>query len=255
MTELHLLIDLHLRNDRQGPGADEETRRAIDLARLDPDAPYEIADIGCGTGASTLVLARTLRNARITAVDAAPPFIERLRARADQQGFIDRITAHVAHMESLSFDAERFDVIWSEGAIYNMGFEAGVRAWRRFLRPHGVLAVSEITWTTAVRPREIEDHWTSEYPGISAASERMRILEQAGYAPLACFLLPRRCWDENYYAPLQAAFPAFLDRHARSEDAQRIVAAEESELRLFQQHADWYSYAFYIARRHDDHPA
>jgi hypothetical protein len=39
-----------------------------------------------------------------------------------------------------------------------MGFEQGVAYWKRFLKPGGILAVSEITWLTATRPKAIEAH-------------------------------------------------------------------------------------------------
>jgi SAM-dependent methyltransferase len=61
-------------------------------------------------------------------------------------------------METLPFTEGEFDVIWSEGAVYNMGFEAGVSAWRRFLKPGGKLIVSEITWLSATRPPELQSH-------------------------------------------------------------------------------------------------
>ena len=250
MDEIELLIDLHAGNVRQGPGGDEETRRAIELARLDPDAPLTIADVGCGTGATTLVLARAL-NARVTAIDALPAFIERLRERADREGLGNRIQAQVGNMASLPFDEDALDVLWSEAAIYNMGFEAGIRAWRRFLRPNGVLVVSELTWTSSTRPVEVERHWRAEYPGITTASENIRMLEEAGYRPLGFFFLPPRCWA-NYYEPLRRAFQGFLERHEQSEKAQQIVAAEQKEIELYRERGEWYGYAFYIARKGRD---
>ena len=60
MEDYQLLIDLHKRAKRQGPGGDAETRKAIDLAMIDPSTPLKIADIGCGTGSSTMLLARLL---------------------------------------------------------------------------------------------------------------------------------------------------------------------------------------------------
>lgn len=248
MTDFDLLIDLHLRNARQGPGSGEETRRAINLAHLDPNDRLAIADIGSGTGAAGLVLASTL-NAHITAVDFAEPFVERLRDRAAAEGLSDCIEPVVAHMESLPFSDAQFDVIWAEGAIYNMGFVEGIRAWRRLLRPGGVLAVSEITWTTAHRPTEIETHWNSEYPGIATASAKLRIVEQEGYEPLGVFFLPRDCWERHYYEPLRSAFPKFLERHGNSHTARQIVEVEEAEMDLYREYGQWYSYAFYIARK------
>ena len=251
MEDLELLIDLHLANPRQGPGGDGETRRALELARLDLGAPIDVLDVGCGTGASTLVLARTL-DARITAIDAAPAFVDRLRERAQREGLGDRIDALAGQMESLPFDDERFDLVWSEGAIYNMGFEAGLRAWRRLLRPGGVIAVSELTWTTDRRPHDVDAHWAREYPAITTPSANLAAIERAGYEPLAVFFLPPRCWEEHYYKPLRAGFAAFLERHDHSDAAQRLIASEEAEMRAHRDHGRWYGYAFYIARRPAD---
>ena len=168
MDDFQLLIDLHKSENRLGPGGDAETQRSIELAMLDPFAPLKIADIGCGTGASTLQLARSL-NADVTAVDLFPEFIDELRRRAGQSGLSDNIHPLVRSMDTLPFDDGEFDVIWSEGAIYNMGFEAGIHNWRRFLKPGGVLVVSEITWTTHDRPAEIDEYWQAEYPEIDIA--------------------------------------------------------------------------------------
>jgi SAM-dependent methyltransferase len=137
------------------------------------------------------VLAKEL-DAHITAIDFAELFVGKLRERVAEAGLSDRIEATVGQMESLSFRDEQFDVIWSEGAIYNMGFTEGLRAWRRFLRPGGIMAVSEITWTTAERPAAIDEHWNAEYPGIATASEKMRIIEDEGYEPVGFFFLPGR---------------------------------------------------------------
>ena len=46
---------------------------------------------------------------------------------------------------NLPFGYEGYDVIWSEGAIYNIGFEKGVKDWKRFLKTGGMMVVSEIT--------------------------------------------------------------------------------------------------------------
>jgi ubiquinone/menaquinone biosynthesis C-methylase UbiE len=248
MSNLDLLIDLHLRNDRQGPGSDAETRRAINLTRLDPNERLAIADIGCGTGASSFVLAKAL-NGHITAVDFAEPFVERLRKGTATRGLSDYIEPFVGQMGSLPFDDKQFDLIWSEGAIYNMGFAEGLNAWRRFLRPGGVVAVSEITWTTAHRPAEVESHWNSEYPGIATASAKLQLVEQEGYEPLGIFFLPRDCWEQHYYEPLRSSFPAFLERQENSEVARQVLRAEEAEMSLYHDYGQWYSYAFYIARR------
>lgn len=135
-------------------------------------------------------------------------------------------------MDELTSADESLDVIWSEGAINNIGSEHGAGSWRRFLRPGGVLAVSEITWLTDQRPAELENHWTSEYPEVATASAKMAALEASGFSPIGYFPLPETCWLDHYYHPMRSRFPAFLDRHGYSAAANEIVEAEQHEIDL-----------------------
>ncbi len=138
MDDYKLLIDLHKQGYRQGPGGDAETEQALNLAMIDRAAPLKVADIGCGTGASAVLLARLL-NARITAVDFLQDFLDVLNERAESAGVPDRISTLACLMDNLPLANEELDVIWSEGAIYNIGFEMGVAEWRRFLKAGGAV--------------------------------------------------------------------------------------------------------------------
>ena len=248
MDELSLLIDLHLDAERQGPGGAAQTRLAIDLAGLAGRRALKIADIGCGTGASTLVLATEL-DAQVTAVDLAAEFLAVLKARATQAGLDGRIKTVQAPMHSLPLEPGSLDAIWSEGAIYNMGFENGIRQWRGLLKDGGMLAVSELTWLTERRPAELQDHWVGQYAEVGTASSKLSVLERCGYAPVGYFVLPEQCWLDAYYRPLQQRFGAFLARHGHSDAARAVVAAEQREIDLYERHRDFVSYGFYIARK------
>jgi SAM-dependent methyltransferase len=247
VDELQLLIDLHKDGARQGPGGEDETRLAVRLSGLKGVAGLKIADIGCGTGASTLVLAEEL-DAHITAVDFLPAFLSRLENAAARAGLADRITTLPASMEALPFAEAAYDAIWSEGAIYNIGFAAGVEAWRKYLKPNGILAVSELTWLTDRRPRELQAHWEREDPEVDTASGKMAVLERLGFSPIGYFPLPEHCWLANYYQPMQERFSAFLDSHENSAAARAIVAAEEKEISLYERYKAFVSYGYYIAR-------
>lgn len=250
MEEYQLLIDLHKSADRQGPGGDEETEKAFSLAGIDRAAPLKIADIGCGTGASTLLLARLL-NARITAVDFLHDFLEVLESRAESQGLSEKIIPLCCSMDKLPFEDGEFDVIWSEGAIYNIGFEQGVTDWNRYLKPGGMLIVSEITWLTASRPSALQEYWEGEYPEIDLPSSKMGVLEKSGYSPVGYFVLPDHCWLDNYYRPMQERFKDFLDRNRNGDEARAIVEAENREIELYEKYKTHYSYGVYIARKLD----
>ena len=123
MEDYQLLIDLHKNANRQGPGGDAESEKALSLAMIDRAEPLKIADIGCGTGASTLLLAR-LMDAQITAVDFLQDFLEVLEDRAESKGLGEKVTTLCCSMDNLPFRNEEYDVIWSEGAIYNIGFDS-----------------------------------------------------------------------------------------------------------------------------------
>jgi SAM-dependent methyltransferase len=243
-----LLIDLHKSAKRQGPGGDAETEKALSLAMIDRAAPLKLADIGCGTGASTLLLARLLR-ARITAVDFLQDFLEVLNGRAENVGFSEKITTLCCSMADLPFRDKEFDVIWSEGAIYNIGFERGVIDWSRYLKVGGLLVVSEITWLTASRPSELHKYWENAYPEIDVASSKIDVLEKNGYSPMGYFVLPEHCWLDNYYRPMQDGFKDFLNRNGNSERARTIVETESREIELYERYKTHYGYGVYIAKK------
>ena len=250
MNELQLLIDLHRSQQRQGPGSVTATKLALELTGLNPAIPLKIADIGCGTGASSLLLAKQL-NAHITAVDFLPEFLDVLKQRATLAGVSDRITPLACSMDSLPFDKDVYDVIWSEGAIYNIGFENGIQLWRPFLKKHGVLVVSEITWTTNDRPAELQTYWDAQYPEINTASSKLQILENNGYSPIGYFVLAEDCWLENYYDPLVNSFPDFVARHPQDNEALSLIEREKEEIQFYRKYKSCYSYGVYIAKKTD----
>ncbi len=221
---------------------------AIELSKIDRELPLKIADIGCGTGASTLVLAQEL-NAQITAIDFLQDFLNVLERRADQAGLSEKISTLACSMDDLPFEDSQWDVIWSEGAIYNIGFQKGVADWKRYLKVDGILVVSEITWITASRPAKIQQYWEGEYPEIDTASAKLKILEMNGYAPMGYFVLPKHCWLENYYRPIQQRLDDFRERHGNSIESQAIVDAEKQEIALYENYSDYYSYGVYVARK------
>lgn len=251
MSDLQLLVDLHRDGQRQGPGGVDETRLAVTLSGLRNAQDLRVADIGCGTGASTLVLAEEL-DADITAVDLLEDFLDRLAIRAQGGAFGGRIETQAASMDTLAFEAQSLDAIWSEGAIYNTGFEKGIRAWRPFLKPGGILAVSDLTWLTGNRPAELDRHWMQLYPEVATASAKIAVLEANGYAPVGYFPLGERCWLENYYRPLQARFADFLARQSHLEAARALVQAEEEEIALYERCSAYFSYGYFVARRAAD---
>jgi cyclopropane fatty-acyl-phospholipid synthase-like methyltransferase len=248
MTEIELIIDLHINTQRQGPGSEKDTLNALNLIGLSLDPEVKLADIGCGSGGQTLTLAQNL-NGHFTAVDLFPEFLDELDEKSKKLGLEGKIKTLKASMDNLPFKPGEFDVIWSEGAIYNMGFEKGIQYWKEFLTDGGYLALSEITWTANSRPKEIDDFWTSEYTEIDTAANKIKILESNGFTLVGYFTLSEDSWIENYYKPLESQFGYFLKRHENTDLAKKVVRDYRSEIELYMKYKEYYSYGFYIAKK------
>jgi cyclopropane fatty-acyl-phospholipid synthase-like methyltransferase len=248
MTEFELMLDFHLAGKRQGPGSTDDTLKALSFMDLNQDKVLKIADIGCGSGGQTMTLARKIKG-EITAVDLFPQFLAKLKTEAEELGLADKIKTLKKSMDDLPFGSEEFDIIWSEGAIYIMGFEEGIKQWKKHLKVGGYLAVSEITWTTASRPAEIEEYWNNEYPEIDTASNKIKVLEENGFSPVGYFYLPESSWIDNYYHPMEERFEDFLIKHNYSEAAEGLVENQKDEIKIYKEYKDYFSYGFYIAQK------
>jgi ubiquinone/menaquinone biosynthesis C-methylase UbiE len=248
MTALELIIDLHKNSERQGPGSENDTLKALDFLNLPTDQNLKVADIGCGSGGQTISLAKNI-SGQVTAVDLFPEFLDQLNEKSQKLGLTDKIVTLEKSMDDLPFKKNEFDLIWSEGAIYNIGFESGLKKWKDYLKVGGYLAVSEITWITQSRPKEIEGFWNSEYPEIDTASNKINELENNGYSLVGYFYLNQDSWIENYYKPMEKRFEEFLNRNDHSELARNVVEEHRAEIDLYQKFKDYYSYGFYVVRK------
>lgn len=235
--------------ERQGPGSPEITIKALSFVD-ELNEQSHIADIGCGTGGQTMVLAQNTV-AKITGIDLFPQFIELFNTNAAKLKLQNRVKGFVGSMDKLPFGNEELDLIWSEGAIYNIGYERGLKEWRKFLKPGGFIAVTEVSWFTEKRPAEIEDFWLDAYPGIDTISNKIAQMQKAGYVPVATFILPENCWTEHFYAPQEKAQEDFLKKYAGNETAEAFIANQRHETQLYNKYKAFYGYVFYIGKKID----
>lgn len=247
MDLLELIIEFHKDNERQGPGSDEATLKALSYIPL-LNEKTKILDIVCGTGGQTITLAKNTA-AQITAVDMLPQFLETLMKKAKENNLLDRITAKEMLMDNLTFDKNSFDVIWSEGAIYNIGFEKGLSLWRNYLKDNGYIAVSEISWLIDTRPEEIQQYWVNAYPEIDTIDNKLSVIEKCGYTSVVHFALDDKCWKDNYYQPILEKSEEFLKKYNYADEVKEFVEAGKVEADLYNRFKDYYSYVFYIAKK------
>ena len=246
--DLSAFFTLHRSLPRQGPGSDACTREA--LRRLPPlPARPRVLDLGCGPGRHTLVLAETLRT-RVVGVDIHQPFLDQLQETARERGLAGLIKAWPGDMAAPPGVAARtIDLIWSEGAIYNLGFARGLGLWRPLLAPGGLVAATECSWLVDDRPAEAAAFWADAYPAMSDVAGNTDAAEAAGFEVLDGFALPPSAWWDEYYTPLLEN----VGRLRPTADAELMAAIEgtEREIEMYRRFGHSYGYVFYLMRRTD----
>jgi len=245
----NVFFEIHSGLPREAPGDDASTVRALALAKGLPPKP-DILDVGCGPGAQTLVLARAT-GGLVTAVDNHAPYLDDLRRRAGLAGLQAEIRPVRGSMFELPFEEASFDLIWSEGAIYNMGFDLGLATWRRFLRPHGWLGVSELAWLRDDPPPEPADFWAANYPGIRSVEANLAAIRYGGYAAAGHFVLPASSWWESYYEPVLDRVARLKDKYRGDAEAEAALDLELREIELFRKYSGDYGYVFFVMKRTD----
>ncbi|GAB6121705.1 class I SAM-dependent methyltransferase [Dysgonomonas termitidis] len=245
--DFNLICEFFLNTERQGPGSPGITLKALSFIDNLTDTSL-IADVGCGTGGQTMVLAGHAPG-HITGFDLFPAFIDRFNYNAGKLGLQDRVKGIVRSMDDLPFQNEELDLIWCEGAIYNIGFERGLNEWRKFLKAGGYIAVSEGSWFTEKRPAEIENYCMPHFPEMDTISNKIARIQEAGYVPVATFILPETCWTEHYFTPLIKAQEMFLDKYAGNKIAGEFVEFQRYDAEIYRKYKEFYGYVFYIAKK------
>ena len=249
--DFNLICEYFSSMNRQGPGSEEVTKQAIRYVK-GLSSNSKIADLGCGTGGQTITLAQNTP-AQIVALDLFPAFVDKLEIRLQKLNLSDRVNAIVGSMDQLPFPDDEFDVIWSEGAIYNIGFRHGLEYWHRFIKRGGYVAVTEATWLTVSRPEEIAQFWEDAYPEIDTVDNNVKHLQNAGFVPTATFVLPEECWTDNFYIPQKEAQEIFLKNHPGNIAAEELVSNQRHEADLYSKYKRYYGYVFYIGRKAEEH--
>jgi len=172
---------------------------ALDGVQAKLEAGARVADVGCGHGASAVVMADAFPHSRFSGFDFHPPSIATARARAAQAGVSDRVTFDVAPADGYP---GRFDLICFFDCLHDMGDPAGAARYaREHLEADGTVLL--------VEPFALDDHEAnltanpvaplfyhasaaictpnalSQSPaalGAQAGEDRLRrVFEQAGY--------------------------------------------------------------------------
>jgi SAM-dependent methyltransferase len=115
---------------------------ALDGMQQRLEAGCSVADVGCGFGASTIVMARAWPASRFVGYDSHPPSIEKARQRASDAGVADRVSFEVAAAKD--YPGSGFDLVAFFDCLHDMGDPVGAaRHVRESLAPDGTWMLVE----------------------------------------------------------------------------------------------------------------
>jgi cyclopropane fatty-acyl-phospholipid synthase-like methyltransferase len=230
--------------EKLGPGGNAHT---LHVLRLLPKRQFGVVvDAGCGTGRQTLVLAKEL-GTLIHAVDSYQPFLNDLARRAAEAGVQDLVQAHCMDMKDIPGFFQHIDLLWSEGAAYNIGFSNALTTWAAAIHPGGFAVISELSWLREQVPDPVKEFFLSGYPDMQSVQRNIAVAHDAGYKVLTTYTLPSEAWGDGYYDVLEPRAKALAEH---PDPAVRDFAVETvKEIEIFECSEDSYGYVFYALQR------
>lgn len=230
--------------EKLGPGGNVHT---LHVLRLLPKQQFHvIVDVGCGTGRQTMVLAKEL-DTLVHAVDSYEPFLNDLKRRAKEARIEHLVKTHCMDMKNIPGVFQHIDLLWSEGAAYNIGFSNALTTWASAINPDGFAVVSELSWLREQIPDTVREFFLSGYPDMQSIQQNLALAENAGYQVLTTYTLPKEAWVEGYYDILEPRAKALVDH---PDPSVRDFAVETvKEIDIFECAEESYGYVFYVLQR------
>lgn len=106
------------------------------------EAGGKAADVGCGHGASTIILAQAYPNSRFWGFDVHAPSIAEARKAAEAAGVADRVTFEVAAAQD--YPGGDYDLVGFFDCLHDMGDPVGaIRHTAQALAPDGAALIVE----------------------------------------------------------------------------------------------------------------
>jgi ubiquinone/menaquinone biosynthesis C-methylase UbiE len=157
--------------------------------------------------------------------------LDKLNRRIEEEGLSHRIKTVKCSLFEIDLPDESFDIIWTEGSIWIIGFEKGLKEWRKLLKPEGFLVVHDETKTV---------------------SHKLKNIPSYGYKLIGNFQLPENAWWTEYYKPIERRIKGLDLKFKNNSKALKILKELRNEIGSIKSNPKEYSSAFYIMQKTGD---
>ena len=246
MEGMEYFYELFRSLPRGGPGDKKSTRKAFSYLKNLPSEPF-LLDIGCGYGIQTIELAR-ISKGKIIALDNYQPFLDVLIQNAKKEGLDDRVIPKNQSMLEMDFKNNTFDIIWSEGAIFVMGFRNGLKKCNKLLKDKGYFVVSEAVLLLPNLPKSLKEFWDEEYPDIKDIKSNISMIKDEGFNVVSHFTLPKSCWID-FYLKMDKEIEVLKKKYHKNKIALKVFENFERESRIYNKYSDYFGYEFFIMKK------
>jgi ubiquinone/menaquinone biosynthesis C-methylase UbiE len=170
----------------------------------------QVLDVGCGSGIPTIELAK-ISNGHVTGIDIDEKLLDILRRRIKEKGLNDKVSVLNKSINMMDFKKESFDIIWSEGAVFVIGFENSIKNWRKFLKPNGFLVLHD----------DIKDK-----------SKKLGSIEKYGYQLIAEYELSFEIWWNEYYSKLEKFVEKYKEKYPEDSQLKKEIESDQNQVKM-----------------------
>jgi ubiquinone/menaquinone biosynthesis C-methylase UbiE len=186
-----------------------------------------ILDIGCGTGVPALELA-SLSDGEIFGIDIDEGALEHFSKKITEVGLQDRVKAVKCSLFDIKFPDESFDIVWAEGVIALIGFEKGLKEWRRLIKPNGYVCIHD----------DVDD-----------IQQKTEAIPKHGYMIINTFAVPKAAWWDEYYRVLEKRIQKLRDKYRADADVLVLLDKEQHEIDMFKTEPKYDGSIFYVIQK------
>jgi len=170
----------------------------------------QILDVGCGTGIPTIELQK-ISKGHVIGIDIDERSLGILRRRIIDKGLNDKVSVLNVSIPMMNFPKESFDIIWSEGAVFVIGFENSIKSWRKFLKPNGFLVLHD---------------------DIKNKTKKIESIEKYGYKLEAEFDLSFEIWWNEYYSKIEKLVEKYKDRFPNYPELRKEIESDKNQVNM-----------------------